>query len=140
MNSLEALRAQGQSIWLDYIRRHLLESGTLAQEIATGGVTGVTANPTIFEHAIVGSTDYDRSIQESIDREPQIPLATLYDRLAVEDVRHAADLLRPVYERTGGADGFVSLEVSPEWAHSTERTVDEARRLWREVDRPNLLI
>ncbi len=140
MNPVEALRAEGQSIWLDYIRRSLLTSGKLEQLVRDGGVTGVTANPTIFEKAIVGSSDYDPAIREEVRRAPAIALPALYEKLAVADVRQAADILRSVYDRTDGADGFVSLEVAPGLAHDTDGTIAEARRLWAEVERPNLLV
>ncbi|HYK92719.1 MAG TPA: bifunctional transaldolase/phosoglucose isomerase [Thermoplasmata archaeon] len=140
MSAIEDLRAQGQSIWLDYIRRSLLTGGKLAELIRTEGVTGVTANPTIFEKAIAGSSDYDSAIAAEVRKRPEIPLPELYERLAVADVQQAADILRPVYDRTDGADGFVSLEVAPGLAHDTDGTIAEARRLWAEVARPNLLI
>lgn len=140
MNAIADLRAQGQSIWLDYIRRNLLTSGKLEELIRDEGVTGVTANPSIFEKAIVGSSDYDTAIRTAVSSDPTVALASLYEALAVDDVRRAADILSPVYRATQGADGFVSLEVAPGLAHDTEGTVAEARRLWREVDRPNLMI
>jgi transaldolase/glucose-6-phosphate isomerase len=104
------------------------------------GITGVTANPTIFEKAIAGSHDYDDALRAVLDREPHLTPTELYERLAVEDVAMAADVLRPVYDRTAGADGFVSLEVAPGLAHDTAGTVAEARRLSKLVHRPNLLI
>ncbi len=140
MKPIDALRAAGQSVWLDYIRRSLLTSGKLRQLVDESGVTGVTANPTIFEKAIVGSADYDPAIREEVERTPALPLPSLYEHLAVADVRAAADVLRPVYDRTQGAEGFVSLEVAPGLAHDTGGTVAEARRLWAEVGRPNLLV
>ncbi|MCI4336371.1 MAG: bifunctional transaldolase/phosoglucose isomerase [Thermoplasmata archaeon] len=140
MSAVDDLRAQGQSIWLDYIRRSLLTSGKLAEMVRTGGVTGVTSNPAIFEKAIVGSADYDTAIRAQVDLDPDVSLAALFESLAVDDVRTAADVLRPVFDSTAGADGFVSLEVSPTLAHDTEGTVAEARRLWQAVGRPNLLV
>ncbi|NNN16830.1 MAG: bifunctional transaldolase/phosoglucose isomerase [Thermoplasmata archaeon] len=140
MKPLAALLAQGQSPWLDYIRRSLLTHGDLARMVNTDGITGVTINPSIFEKAIVGSTDYDAPLKALLAREPQLSAAELYERLAIEDVTMAADILRPVYDRTKGADGFVSLEVAPGLAHDTPGTIAEARRLWASVHRPNLLI
>lgn len=140
MSAIDDLANVGQSIWLDYIRRSLLSGGKLRDLVRSERVTGVTANPTIFEKAIVGSTDYDGAIQAEVERRPEIPLAELYERLAVQDVQQAADILAPVFERTQGADGFVSLEVAPGLAHDTNGTVLEARRLWNEVGRPNLLV
>lgn len=139
MASLQALRARGQSVWLDEIRREWLTNGELARWIERG-VTGVTSNPTIFERAITTSPAYDEAIRAHLARDPEMETPALYEALVIEDIRMAADLLRPVYEATEGHDGFVSLEVSPLLAHDTEGTIAEARRLWRAVDRPNLMI
>jgi transaldolase len=127
----------GQSVWLDNLRRGMVRSGELASLIRDG-LRGMTSNPTIFEHAIAESTDYDETLKDAAlsqktDRE-------LFEVLAIQDVQAAADLFRPVYDRTDGADGFVSLEVSPGVARDTEGSIAEARRLWRAVDRPNLMI
>jgi transaldolase len=135
---LQALAALGQSIWLDFIKRDLIESGELARRVGTGELTGMTSNPAIFEKAIAGSTDYDRLLAEAA--RDRADTKTVYERLAVRDIRDAADALRPVYDATKARDGYVSLEVSPHLAHDTAGTVDEARRLWRTVDRPNLMI
>ena len=140
MSRLAELVAEGQSPWLDYIRRSLMTSGDLRRMVEVDGITGATTNPTIFEKAIAGSRDYDEALGALLRREPGLTEAELYERLAVEDVQMAADVFRSVYDRTEGKDGFVSLEVSPRLAHDTAGTVAEARRLWREVDRPNLLI
>ncbi len=140
MTSLTELLRQGQSPWLDYIRRNLLVTGELKRMVEQEGITGVTSNPTIFEKAIAGSHDYDARLRELLAAEPGLGPTQLYERLAVEDAQGAADVLRPVFDRTGGADGFVSLEVSPTLAHNTKGTVAEAQRLWKEIDRPNLLI
>lgn len=140
MNRLRALTEQGQAIWLDYIRRDILRDGALARLIERDGVTGVTSNPAIFQQAIGDSDLYDADLRELVARSPQASTETLYESLAVTDIRLAADLLRPVYDRTAGADGFVSLEVSPHLARDTEGTVEEARRLWALVERPNLMI
>jgi transaldolase / glucose-6-phosphate isomerase len=137
---LADLLAHGQSPWLDYIRRSLLTSGELKRMVEQDGITGVTINPTIFDKAIAGSHDYDAAIRTLIHAHPDLTPAQLYERLAVEDVTMAADVLRPVYDRTDGVDGYVSLEVAPGLAHDTAATVAEARRLWGEVGRPNLLI
>ncbi len=140
MTRLADLLAAGQSPWLDYIRRSLLTSGELRRMVEVDGITGVTINPTIFDKAIAGSQDYDDALKALLARDPGLTAAELYERLAVEDVAGAADVLRPVFDRTDGKDGFVSLEVSPRLAHDTAGTVAEARRLWAAVDRPNLLI
>jgi transaldolase len=138
-NPLLQLAAAGQSVWLDYIHREILENGELKRLIDQDGVTGVTSNPSIFEQAIGHGTDYDDRLQgllaEGIEAAPE-----LYERLAIADVRAAADQLRPVYDRLSRRDGYVSLEVSPHLAMDTEATIAEARRLWRAVDRPNLMI
>ena len=140
MNPLQRLRTEGQAIWLDYIRRDLLTSGELAGLVAEDGVTGVTSNPAIFKKAIGESDLYDADIHKLIEKRPGLSANELYEELAVQEIRMAADILRPVYEAEDGADGFVSLEVSPHLAHDTEGTLAEARRLWRWVDRPNLMI
>ncbi len=137
-NPLHQLAAQGQSVWLDYIRRDLIESGGLAQLVADGELRGITSNPAIFEKAIAGSRDYDRLLEAAL-RETRDPVA-VYERLAARDIQDAADALRPVYDASGGRDGFVSLEVSPHLANDTAQTVAEARRLWSAVDKPNLMI
>ncbi len=140
MNPLFALKGRGQSIWLDHIDRGLITSGSLQRLIEQDGVTGVTSNPTIFAKALTGSADYDDSFNRIIGRQPEISDAVLAERLMIEDVQMAADVLRPVFNRTKGADGFVSLEVSPACAGDTRATVAEARRLWFDVGRLNVLI
>src|SRR5438034_6997187 len=134
---VQALLDLGQSVWLDYLRRGMLQSGEL-QRMIDDGLRGMTSNPTIFEHAIGGSTDYDAALSRvaaSSRTERDI-----FDLLAVDDVRTAADLFRSVYDASQGADGFVSLEVSPTLARDTAGTIGEARRLWAAVDRPNVMI
>ena len=136
-NSIEETQRLGQSIWYDNIRRSLLTSGELERLIGLG-VTGVTSNPTIFEKAIAGSTDYDEPLMALARSGTSV--AEMYEALAVEDIRAAADLLRPVYDRTAGADGYVSLEVSPTLAHDTAKTVADSLRLFAALDRPNTMI
>ena len=138
-NPLLQLAAAGQSVWLDFIHRNILENGELRRLIDQDGVTGVTSNPSIFEQSIGHGTDYDDRLQRLLDLGVEAP-AELYERLAITDVRAAADQLRPVYDRLLRRDGYVSLEVSPHLAMDSEATVAEARRLWRAVDRPNLMI
>jgi transaldolase len=140
MNPLIALQEQGQSIWLDYIRRDLMTSGELKGLVEEDGLRGLTSNPTIFENAISKSSDYDKSIQAITSADRDITTEALYEKLAIEDIQMAADILKSVYDSSDGADGFVSLEVSPHLAYDTAGTVAEARRLWEAVDRPNLLI
>lgn len=137
-NPLRKLEQLGQSIWMDFIRRGMISSGQLKQLIEEDGLRGITSNPSIFEKAIAGTPDYDDTIRalalegKNVDQ--------IYAALTVEDIQHAADLFRPVHDRLDGADGFVSLEVSPRLAHDTAGTIDEARRLWVAVDRPNVMI
>ncbi len=137
-NPLLRLEKLGQSIWLDFIRRGQITSGELQKWIDEDGVTGVTSNPSIFEKAIAGSHDYDGAIRVSALEGKAVE--DTYWALAVEDVQSAADLFRPVYERTEGRDGFVSLEVSPHLSRDTQGTLDQARLLWKAVDRPNIYI
>ena len=137
-NPLRGLESLGQSVWIDYIRRGMILSGELEHLIEDDGVTGVTSNPSIFEKAIAGSNDYDNAIQVMALEGKKS--AAMYETLAIDDIQLAADMLRPVYERLDGADGFVSLEVSPRLAHDTAGTIVEAQRLWNRVDRPNLMI
>jgi len=134
-----AVQEYGQSIWYDFISRDLLLSGELRRLVEQDGVRGVTSNPAIFEKAIASSSDYDpaiRTLAAQGERDPK----SIFERLAVLDVQLACDVLRPVYDESHGADGFVSLEVSPHLAYDTAATIDEARRLWAAVGRPNLMI
>ncbi len=139
MKPLEALESAGQSVWVDYIRRDFTRSGDLASLI-TDGVRGVTSNPSIFEQAIGGSAEYDDALRKLLDANIDYTPTELFEAIAVVDIQEAADVLRSVYDNSGGADGFVSLEVSPALAHDAEGTIRDARRLWAEVDRPNLMI
>src|SRR5262245_60562495 len=135
---LQALNDYGQSVWLDYIRRNLITSGELQRLIDEDCVRGITSNPAIFEKAITGSTDYAETIEAL---RPQTPDAkSMYEQLAIRDIQDAADLLWPVYERTKKRDGYVSLEVSPDLAHDTQGTLEEARRLWKAVGCDNVMI
>ncbi|MER3543769.1 MAG: transaldolase [Chloroflexota bacterium] len=137
-NPLVQLQRYGQSFWYDNIHRRLFTSGELQRLIDEDGLCGMTANPTIFEKAISEGTAYDETIR-SLAAEGHSPLH-IYEALATEDVRQAADFFRPIYEETGGDDGFVSLEVSPALAYDTQVTIAEAHRLWDQVNRPNLMI
>jgi transaldolase len=137
-NPLLKLKSLGQSIWIDLISRAMLDKGELARLIKEDGVTGVTSNPTIFEKAIDQSADYDASI-EALAREGKSSEAIFWT-LAVEDIQRAADLLRPIYDQTGGRDGFASIEVSPNLARDAELTSAEAARLWDAVGRPNVFV
>jgi len=136
-NNVQRLARLGQSIWLDFIERRMLSDGRLDALIAEG-LLGMTSNPTIFEKAISKSGDYDDSLRRLARQGASAE--EVCDAVFREDVGAAADRFRPVYERTGGADGFVSIEVSPLLAHDTDATIGEARRLWRELARPNVMI
>jgi transaldolase len=136
MSALLELAKYGQSYWLDDLSRRMIESGELKRRVSQEGLTGVTDNPAIFHAALTGSDDYDAAIRQCAGQHP----GHIYETLIVCDVRDACDILRPVYERTEGRDGFVSLEVSPELASDTQGSIMEARRLWKAVDRPNLFI
>lgn len=137
MNPIRAIQDQGQSLWYDYIRRGLIESGELAKLISQG-ITGVTSNPTIFEKAIDGSKDYDEAISKLAGRINSVD--GLYDALVLDDIGRTADLLLPVYNQTQGRDGYVSIEVPPNMAEHTDATVREAHRLFKTLNRPNVMI
>jgi transaldolase len=138
INPLKELGTLGQSLWLDYIRRDLIAGGELRRLIEEDGLRGMTSNPSIFEKAIADSHDYDEDIRAIASSGKGAE--TIYETLSQRDVRSAADEFRTLYERTDGKDGFVSLEVNPHLAHDTKGTIEEARRLWAALDRPNVLI
>jgi transaldolase len=137
-NPLIQLLDFGQSVWLDFISRQALNSGDVRRLIDEDGLRGMTANPTIFQQAIASGSDYDATIERLVNGGSDS--VAVYEGLAVEDIQAACDLFRPLYDRTDGADGFVSLEVAPSLALDTAGTIDEARRLWKWVHRPNLMI
>ena len=138
-NHLKQLTLFGQSIWLDYIRRSLMTSGELRRMIQQDGLGGMTSNPTIFEKAIVGGEEYADFIKE-LKSDASLDAKAIFERLAIRDIRDAADELRTVYDSTKRRDGYVSLEVAPTLANDTQGTIGEARRLWKEVARPNVMI
>jgi transaldolase/glucose-6-phosphate isomerase len=138
-NPLKDLLKFGQSVWLDYIRRDLITSGELKRLIQEDGLRGMTSNPAIFEKAIAGSTDY-ADILASLKDRPDLDAKARYEIIAIRDIQDVADLLRPVYDESHRRDGYVSLEVSPYLARDTQGTLEEARRLWKSVDRPNVMI
>src|SRR5262245_28499373 len=138
-NPLLDIQQYGQSIWYDNIRRGLITSGELQSLVDDDGLKGVTSNPAIFEKAITGSTDYNEALQ-ALERDHDMDAKALYEHLAVGDIQMAADVMAPVYARTHKRDGYVSLEVSPYLAHDTAGTIEEARRLWQTVSRPNVMI
>lgn len=135
---VEALTAQGQSIWQDDITRGMLKSGQLKKTIEEVGIRGLTSNPTIFEKAIAGGHDYDDQIVELLTN-GKTPLE-IFEAIEVEDIRNATDLFRPLYDETNGSDGFCSIEVSPDAARDADSTREQVRRLWATVDRPNLMV
>ena len=139
MNPVKTLENHGQAVWLDFLARGFVAKGDLKHLIDTDGVKGVTSNPSIFEKAIGSSDEYDAPIGKALMHGDR-PVADLFERLAVEDIQHAADVLRPVYDQFDGNDGFVSLEVSPYLAMDTKGTIAEAKRLWKDVHRKNLMI
>lgn len=137
-NPLIRLHECGQSIWLDSLSRRVIRNGELKRWVDSDGLSGVTSNPTIFQKALAEGDDYDQDIR--ILREHYPTAAEVFQQLALRDIQDAADVLRPVYDRTGGEDGYVSLEVSPGLAHDTEGTIHEARTLWHAADRQNVMI
>ena len=137
-NPLVELQNYGQSVWHDNISRGLLDSGKLQRLIDEDGLRGLTSNPTIFEKAINGSSEYDAPLKSLLAQGKEVK--EIYEALAIEDIQRASDLFRPIFNETAGQDGFVSLEVSPKLAHKTEETIQEARRLWKRVNRPNVMI
>jgi transaldolase/glucose-6-phosphate isomerase len=139
VNPLRSLHEQGQAIWLDFLSRRFIADGELKKLVLEDGLSGVTSNPSIFKKAIGGSSDYDASLSSAADLAGRDAMA-VYESLAVQDIQNAAEVLRPVYKQTERADGFVSLEVSPYLANDTEGTIAEARRLWKRVDRENVMI
>ncbi len=137
INTIQKLHSLGQSVWCDNLSRKMIDSGELGRLIDLG-VVGITSNPTIFMKAITGGGDYDDLLQSRSDED--LDVVSTYERLVLPDIADAADLLRPVYERMNGIDGYVSLEVNPKLAYDTEATIAEARRLFAELDRPNVFI
>src|SRR6202000_2672931 len=139
MNPVKALEKHRQAVWLDFLARGFVVKGDLKKLIDTDGVKGVTSNPSIFEKAIGSSDEYDSPIGSALKKGDR-SIAELFEHVAIEDIQHAGDVLRPVYDALKGHDGFVSLEVSPYLAMDTKGTVAEAERLWKEVERKNLMV
>jgi transaldolase len=139
MNPAQELHQAGQSIWLDSINRKMLTAGTLKRYIEELAVTGLTSNPTILGHAMAASSDYDDSLRRQLESGVRDPEELVY-AVALEDITAAADLFHPVWEQTGGADGYVSIEVPPGLAYETDRSIEVARKLHRQANRPNLLV
>ncbi len=138
MNRIKQIRDFGQSVWLDFFDRDIMDSGKLKKMIDEDGVSGVTSNPSIFEKAINGSRNYDEDIRALFKTKRSFDV--VFFSLAVKDIRRAADLFKTVYKKTNGVDGFVSIEVSPHLAHDTDGTVNQARELWKAVNRKNVMI
>jgi transaldolase / glucose-6-phosphate isomerase len=139
MNPVKELEKHGQAVWLDFLARGFIAKGELKRLIDEDGVKGVTSNPAIFEKAIGSSDEYDAPIGKALERGDRT-IAELFEHVAIEDIQHAADVLRPVYDAMHGKDGYVSLEVSPYLATDTKGTIAEARKLWKHVHRKNLMI
>jgi transaldolase len=137
-NALLGLQKYGQSVWLDYIRRNIILNGELQKLIDQDGLRGITSNPSIFEKAIAGSNDYTDLLTQL--GKQGLPTGQIYERIVVRDIQDSADKLLPVYKSTNRRDGYVSLEVSPTLARDTQGTIEEARRLWKAVSRPNIMI
>ena len=137
-NALLGLQQYGQSVWLDYIRRNIILNGDLQKLIDQDGLRGITSNPSIFEKAIAGSNDYTDLLTQL--GKQGLPTGEIYERIVVRDIQDSADKLLPVYKSTNRRDGYVSLEVSPTLARDTQGTIEEARRLWKAVNRPNIMI
>jgi len=137
-NPLKGLLSYGQSPWLDFIRRNILLNGDLKKMIRDDGLRGMTSNPAIFEKAIAGSDDYSDIINAPATK--SLDLKSIYEKIAIRDVQDAADIFRTVYDESKARDGYVSLEVAPTLAYDTKATIDEARRLWKAVARPNVMI
>jgi transaldolase len=140
MNRLRSLNDLGQFVWLDAMSRGLIASGRLARFVEEDGVGGATTNPSIFDKVITNSQDYDDAIRQALDDDSSVSDRELAEHLIVGDIRMAADLFRNVYDSSNGANGFVSIEVSPDSAHDEAKTVTEARHLWHVVSRPNVMI
>src|SRR5579862_6184004 len=139
MNPLKSLADHGQAVWLDFLSRGFIAKGGLKKLADDDGLRGVTSNPSIFEQAIGHSDEYDDAIERMLKAQDR-GVGEIFEQLAIEDIKRATDVLRPVYDATHGADGYVSIEVSPYLAKDTEGTLEEAKRLWHEIDRKNLMI
>lgn len=137
-NHLIEIKQYGQSIWMDNLTRDMIQSGELKGLVENGGICGITTNPAIFEKAMMGNAIYDADIEAGV--RAGLPIYKIYESLTFEDIRNACDILRPVYESSGGLDGYVSIEVPPTIAHDTEATINEARRYYQEIGRENVMI
>ena len=140
INTLKKLEKFGQSVWIDNISRGMLKKGELEKLVEEDGISGVTSNPTIFQKAIGKGNDYDEQLKTLLSENSELTSSDLFEKLAVKDIQEGTDILSNVYDKTHGNDGFVSIEVSPELAYDTENTISEARRLFKEVNRKNVMI
>ncbi|MGN6517005.1 MAG: bifunctional transaldolase/phosoglucose isomerase [Rhizomicrobium sp.] len=138
MNRLQQLEQLGQSVWLDFLSRDMIRKGGTAQAIEKDGIGGQTSNPAIFQKSLAEGTAYDDDIKRY--SEQGLDVGTIFRNLSIKDIQDSADAFRPVYDRTKGADGFISIEVSPYIAHGTQETIEEAKALWKDIDRPNLMV
>ncbi|HVA64977.1 MAG TPA: transaldolase family protein, partial [Terriglobales bacterium] len=136
MNPLQRLHEFGQSFWYDNIRRELLRNGELARMVREDGLRGLTSNPTIFAKALAAGSEYDTAIRHNWTK----PAAELFLELMIEDIQGACDVLRPVFDASGGRDGFCSIEVFPDLARNATGTIEQARMLWQRVARSNVLV
>jgi len=139
MNNIQKLEQLGQSIWYDNISRGVIKSGEL-KKMVDEGLLGVTSNPTIFDKAISGSSDYDDQIRQLVEKDPSIDAARIIQALMVTDIQMACDVLKPAFDRTSGRDGYVSVEVTPSKARDTQATIEEVRDLWKKINRENLMV
>ncbi len=139
-NKLKELEKFGQSVWLDNISRDKIKKGELKNLISEIGMKGVTSNPSIFQKAIGSGNAYDEQIKSILSKDDEISIEDLFEQLAVKDIQDGCDILRPVYDKTNGFDGYVSIEVAPGLAYETDKTIEEARRLFKSVNRPNVMI
>jgi len=139
-NPLLKIRNLGQSIWYDNISRNIINSGELRRMIIDDDIKGVTSNPTIFQNAISSGSEYDELIKDLLTENKDLTVDDLYEKLIINDIKDGADILRSVYDETNRLDGYISVEVSPELAYKAEETIEEARKLWKLINRPNLMI
>jgi len=139
-NPLQKIRDLGQSIWYDNISRNIINSGELRRMIIDDDIKGVTSNPTIFQNAISSGSEYDELIKDLLTDNKKLTVDDLYEKLIINDIKDGADILKSVYDETDGLDGYISVEVSPNLAYKLDETVTEARKLWKMIDRPNLMI
>lgn len=137
-NHLIEIKQFGQSIWMDNLTRDIIQSGELKELVENGGICGITTNPAIFEKAMMGNAIYDADIEAGV--RAKLPVYKIYETLVFEDIRHACDILKPIYDSSEGLDGYVSIEVPPTIAHDTEATIKEARRYYQEIGKANVMI